>query len=131
MRRVHPLYCNPAAKCGLRKRRFPEWAQPLRRNAPFGPPLRIAMTCRISPKSEQISSGGNESVHYLHSAPGIFPGQPPHLTNLGGDAIRAWCVISAGCTNLIWRLILLEASEPGVERDRRSRLDLPIRQMFK
>jgi hypothetical protein len=79
----------------------------------------------------RFPQAGNESVHYLQSPPGIFPAQPPHLTKLGGDAVRAWCVRSAGCTSLVRRLILLEAFGARYEAGLRSRLDLPIRQMFK
>jgi hypothetical protein len=58
------------------------------------------MTCRISLKSVQISSGGERISIYLPSRPGIFPAQPLHLTNLGGDAVGRGVCMSAGCTRL-------------------------------
>src|ERR1700751_5317168 len=86
--------------------------------------MRIAMTCRRSPKSVQISAGGERICPYLHLCPGIFPAQRLHLTNLRGDAVRAWCFMSAGFTTLLWRLTLLEAFGARYAAGLRSRLDL-------
>jgi len=81
-------------------------------------------------RADFLRRGTNLSI-ILHLRPGIFPAQPMHLTNLGGDAVRAWCVISAGFTRLVWRWTVLEALGARYAAGLRSRLDLPIRQMFK
>jgi hypothetical protein len=86
----------------------------------------------IAKVSADFLRQANESVHYLHTSRGIFPAQPLHLTNLGGRrGSGVVCHVSGLYEFGMAVFTILEAFGTRYAAGLRSRLDLPIRQMFK